>query len=469
MSLRLAAALSVLTLVLPDRARAAGEVPARDFAVKAGTVITISGEDLRPGVVVVRRGRFAAVGGPDTPIPEGLPVVDAGTQVLLPGFVEAHGQRGLDGAFELAQDASFVRVTDAINPVSLSMEDARRNGLLTVLVAPDNRGLLSGRAAVIHPQGIAVDSMIVKQDAYLKLSLQPGPGASRMGHLAELRRILDETKRYLADRKEEARKQGRREPKDPVHPTKEALVDLLEGRLPLLAYCPTAADVATLFALGREHEIRVQPVVAPEAWRAAELLAANHVTAILTPAMETWEELPDGTTRHVSLPRILHDAGVTFALTTDASDIAAQHPWHQAALAVRAGVPRGVALAAVTRVPSQLLGFGGAKGVIAPGADADFLLLSDDPLSGKAFVDEAYVKGARIYAREADDKLRRLLSRADEPPLLAAENDHDPKEMKREDPSRPHGADDGAPRPFEPEPVTQDPGLRWPAPPESPE
>ena len=44
-----------------------------------------------------------------------------------------------------------------------------------MLVAPSNRSFIAGRAATVHPQGIEVTSMIVKQDAALKISLQPSP------------------------------------------------------------------------------------------------------------------------------------------------------------------------------------------------------------------------------------------------------------------------------------------------------
>jgi imidazolonepropionase-like amidohydrolase len=405
----------------------AGQRPG-SFAVRAGTVISISGDDLSPGVVVVRDGRIESVGGADTLIPEGLEVIDAGDGVLMPGFIDAHSSRGLDFTYETAADASFIRVHDGINPVSLEIEDARRNGITTLLVAASNNAFIGGRAAIIHPQGIAVDSMIVEMDAALKISLAPRAGTSRMGHLAQLRRILDGSKRWLADRETARKREGRRASKDDIPPEKQALVDLLEGRLRTFIYCPTAADVSTAFSLGRTYGFHVTPILAPEAWRAAELVRTNNVRAVLTPRLDTWETQPDGTRLHVNLAKVLSDAGVSYSLTTDSRALGAQHPWYQAARAVRAGVPRAEALAAVTREPAVLLGFGNRKGVIAPGADADLLLLSGDPLSGSAFVDRSWVRGIEIYDRRDDVKLERLLQVGDEPPMTAPESDHgDPK------------------------------------------
>ncbi len=418
--------LAVALLGLASSVQAAQQP--QSFAVRAGTVITISGEDLSPGVVVIRDGRIETVGGEDTAIPEGLEVIEAPDGVLMPGFIDAHSSRGLDFTYESAADSSFIRVTDGINPVSLEIEDARRNGITTLLVAASNAAFIGGRTAIIHPQGIAVESMVVEQDAALKISLQPRSGTSRMGHLAQLRRMLDGTKTWLADRETARQRKGRRTDADDIPPEKQALVDLLEGRLRAFVYCPTAADVSTAFALGRGYGFHVTPILAPEAWRAAELVATNNVRVVLTPRLDTWEEQPDGSRLHVNLAKVLSDAGVHYSLTTATRELGAQHPWYQAARAVRAGVPRAEALAAVTREPAILLGFGRRKGIVATGADADLLLLSADPLSGSAFVDRAWVRGIEIYDRSTDEKLERLLQIGDEPPMSAPESDHgDPK------------------------------------------
>lgn len=432
------------------QALAAGERPARDFAVRAGTVLTMDGTVHSPGTVVIRDGRFTAVGDARIQVPRGLEVVEAPDAVLMPGFIEAHGERGLDGTFEPRPDASFVRITDAINPASLAIADARRNGITTLLVAPSNRAFVGGRAAIVHPQGISVEGMIVKQDAALKISLQPQPGTSRMAHVARLRRMLDDAKRAMEAREEKV-EEGEIDPEeDDPKATREAMFALLAGELPAMIYAPTAADVSTAFQLAREHGFRVIPVIGPAAWRAAELLRINNVDVAIGPEIDHWETQPDGTLRHVNLAKALSDAGVRYSLVTDPSAIGAQHPWYLAARAVRAGVPREEALAAITKNPARLLGFGRSKGVIAPGSDADFLLLSADPLSGRAWVEEAYVKGARIYERDSDELLERLLTHVSEPPMAMPEIDHEEEDEHADDP--------------EPGSVEEELHRRWPVP-----
>jgi imidazolonepropionase-like amidohydrolase len=419
--------LPLLFLLPAAGALAQGERGPRDFAVRAGRVITMTGEDLVPGVVVVRGGRIAAVGA-DPAIPKGMEVLDRPEGVVMPGFIEAHSQRGLDRTYETAADASFLRVSDALNMVSQEIEDARRNGITTLLSAPDNRAFLAGRAAIIRPQGVSVDGALLKQDAALKISLLPPPGTSRMGHLARLRQLLADARRDAESRS--ARSPDERPEEDSA---RQGLAALLRDELPAFVYCATAEDVATAFDLASEHAFHVVPVLAPAAWRAIPLLASNRVTVVIGPDLEAWERDPSGETIHVELARLLSEAKVPFALTTDPYELGPQHPWYQAALAVRQGVPREEALAAVTRVPARLLGYGKSKGVLAPGADADLVILSADPLRGDVWVEESYAKGARIFARSEDAKLRRLLAPGTgEPPLLAVESDHDEEESHGE-------------------------------------
>jgi len=430
-------ALAALVLLTASSARAAGEIPARDFAVRAKTIVRIDGSDLSPGVAIIRDGRFAQVGGEEIQIPAGMPTVDATTRVLMPGFIDAHSQRGLDRTYETAADASFVRISDALNPVSVEIEDARRNGITTALVLPGDRAFLGGRGAVIHPQGISVDEMIVRQDAALKISLWPQPGTSRIGQLARLREILDGARKY---RDEQAKRKPRaREENSQEDTSREALQALLADEIPAFVSCRTAEDVASAFELAAKDGFHVVPVLAPTAWRAVPLLRSNHVPVVLTPWMDSWERQPDGTLQHVDLARLLADAGIPFALSTDPYDVAAQHPWYQAALAVRQGVPRETALRAITSVPAKILGFGARKGVISAGADADFLLLSADPLALDCWVEESYIRGARVYARESDEKLKRLMSPGGEPPLLSAPGE--PDEPEDEDEETPPIAD----------------------------
>ena len=69
-----------------------------------------------------------------------------------------------------------------------------------------------------------------------------------------------------------------------------------------------------------------------------------------------------------------------------------------AILALRGGLPREQALAAISRVPAEILGVDAQVGSLAPGKDADLVVLTGDPLDVNASVERVYVSGQPVFA-----------------------------------------------------------------------
>jgi imidazolonepropionase-like amidohydrolase len=76
-----------------------------------------------------------------------------------------------------------------------------------------------------------------------------------------------------------------------------------------------------------------------------------------------------------------------------------------ALIAMRGGMPAAQALAAITRVPAEILGVAERVGSLAPGRDADLLILSGDPLATGTCVQRVYVDGLLAFERPAADAL----------------------------------------------------------------
>src|SRR5947208_2846557 len=178
-------------LALAGLLSAAAGAPAQgQLAIKGGRIIPVAQPPIDGGVILIRDGRILAV-GKDLAIPSDYRVIDATGKVVLPGFVEAHSSRGMDQANERNNNVPFLSVVDAIDPGQEYFEDCRRNGITTVAIVPGEDTMIGGQAAVIKTAGTYVEQMIVKRQAGIKISLRPGTGRSRMGHLAALRRAFD--------------------------------------------------------------------------------------------------------------------------------------------------------------------------------------------------------------------------------------------------------------------------------------
>ena len=170
----------------------------KPLAFQGAKIITMAGETIEDGTIVFRDGKIAAVGA-DVKVPVEARVIDASDKVIMPGFVEAHTSSGMSQANETNPIVPYVSVIDSIDPMSAYFRSARRNGVTTVRVVPGNSTLIGGQAAVIKTGGEFIDDMVLKSDAGVKISLRPVSG-SRMGHLAKLRKALDEAKRKLDEK-----------------------------------------------------------------------------------------------------------------------------------------------------------------------------------------------------------------------------------------------------------------------------
>jgi imidazolonepropionase-like amidohydrolase len=429
--------------------------PAQEqLAIKGGRILPIVQPPIDGGVILIRDGKIQAL-GKNIPIPSDYRVIDATGKVVLPGFIEAHSSRGMDQANERNNNVPFLSVVDAIDPGQEYFEDCRRNGVTTVAIVPGDDTMIGGQAAVIKTAGTYVEQMIVKRQAGIKISLRPGAGRSRMGHLAALRRELDavrdalrpdygkprvsqadkaETPRVATDGEQsgdptqEPPQQGDNPEATPESPAdvavrREALVRLLRGEMPALVYCDAAMDVPQAIHLTQEYGLKAILVLGHNCYKAVKQVAASKLPVVLDPTLVFWETDPrTGEDRQIVVPRIYREAGVpvTFQVTGIAGGNLFRAPdlpatlgsnflWYQAATAVKYGTPVPEALEAITLRPAKLLNVDALAGSIEPNKDADLVILTGDPLKLATWVETTLVRGQVVYERDKDRKLQHLL------------------------------------------------------------
>jgi imidazolonepropionase-like amidohydrolase len=375
--------------------------PDDDLAIKNARILTISGAEIEGGSVIVKGGRIEAV-GKDLEIPWDAKVVDAGGRTLLPGLIEAHTFRGLDRPNERMPSVPFVSAFDAVNPVDPYFEDALRQGICALGVSPGHDTLIGGQICLMKPAGGTTERMLLGKNAFLKISLKPRAGTSRMAHVAALRRELDEA-RDAEKEKSEGEAAAKREP----------LLRLLRGALPAMVYCPTASDVLKAIELSETYKFRVTLVLGRDGWKAVDEIAKRKLDVVLAPELAYWEtdeETREEVRRHGAAP--FAKAGVRFALQTDGSPYGGAYLWYQAAQALKQGVSRADALRAITLAPAEILGLGARLGTIEKGKDATFTLFTGDPLDAQTWVDRVWIEGRSVYERAKDERLKRVLPEA---------------------------------------------------------
>ncbi len=427
--------LSATAPVLAAAVIAGGEPPTK-IALQGATVITMAGEPVSRGTVLVEHGKITAVGA-DLEVPYDFLVYDVSGKVVFPGLVVAHTSGGLDVPNENLPVTPFLDVYDAIDPSRLFFEDALRDGHIALHVIPGHNCVIGGLGRVVKPIGLSPDEMTIQPGEFLKVSFTPKRGFDRMQQMAVLRETFYELDDYLAKlaetkyeeklQKEEkqidvlpakARELGQELIKPEDYDDQHArLVQLRDGPLGAFVYCGRAADVGRALAFAKEHGFidRTVLVIGPHCYKAAAEIKVSGRPVVLDGNPIYREEDPfTGEITETFVPKKLADAGITFALLPGpSSSLAERYLTYRAAHCVRQGVPRDTALRAITLHPAQMLGLESRLGSIEPGKDANLLVLTGDPLDFTTWVDLVFIDGILAYEREKDVRLKDLF-RADE-------------------------------------------------------
>jgi imidazolonepropionase-like amidohydrolase len=392
---------------------AAGVAGAQDLVIRNARLITCAGPEAEGVDVRIENGKIAEI-GKGLSAPFRVPSIDAKGRTVMPAFVLAHTSEGMDRPNEVMDVVPFVSVLDSIDPSRPFFDDATRDGVYTINVMPGDRTVVGGMGRVIRPVGRVVEEMTIVENSGLKISLVPAQG-NRAAQLAKLRAALEDAQRHVEMKEAEAETKPTGNltldlEAMAVDRRKEALVRLLKREIPAFVACQDSGDVWSALELAKAFPIEIRLVLQPGCWRAAKMIADAKVPVIVAAEFEVEEEDPETGKQVVrNLAKSLHDAGVEFAVVSHPESLGRRYLWYQAAALVRHGIPRDVALKSVTLHAARVLGLGGAKGSLEVGKDADLLVLTDDPLSGQAWVDSGVIEGRVIYERRNDRRLSEIL------------------------------------------------------------
>ncbi len=393
---------------------ASAPVAAQDLVVRNARLIGADGSPSAKTDIRIADGKIAEIKESLGPVPVRIPVVDAKGRFVSPAFVLAHTAEGMDRQNENMEVTPFVSVLDAIDPTLPFFDNMLRDGVYTLHIMPGDRTLVGGIGRVIRPSGRVVEDMTIDADSGLKISMMPVSG-NRATHIAKLRATLDDAKRHLETREQatDTKPTGNLTVDLAVlqvERRKSTLVRLLKREIPAFITCQTSGDVLRALEIGREFNLDVRLILWPETWRAAKQIADAKVKVILAPEMWSEETDPEtGKPVRRFLPKILHDAGISFAVTTAQTSLGQRYLWYQAAVLIRHGIPKDAAWRSITSTAASALGLDRAKGALEVGKDADLLILSADPLGGQAWVDVGVAEGRIVYDRVKDRRLKEVL------------------------------------------------------------
>ncbi len=389
------------------------------LALVGGTVLTMAGETIENGTVVVRDGRIAAVGRRVRP-PRNAHVIDAAGRYVIPGIIDAHSHIAAEGGINEGSLAvtSMVRVADVVDPTDIGIYRALAGGVTTVNVLHGSANPIGGQNQVLKLRwGQDADGMrfdgappgikfALGENPKRSRSFGQGPRrypATRMGVLDVIRQAFTEAAEYRAAwaRHREAEAAGERS-RPPARDLKlEALVEIVEGRRLVHAHSYRADEILQLLRLAEELGFRIatlQHVL--EGYRVADEIAAHGAGASTFSdwwayKVEAYEAIPYNAA-------LMTDRGVVVSINSDDAE-EMRHLNHEAAKTVKwGGLSDEQALALVTINPAKQLRIDDRVGSIEVGKDADLVIYDGHPLSSYAVVQMTLVDGKVYFDRELD-------------------------------------------------------------------
>lgn len=376
----------------------------------------ITAPEIRDGALVIHRGKIMAVGPRQTtPVPADAHIVDVTGKLIMPGLVDTHSHIGaVEGGDSSAPIQPDVRVLDAINVRDASLQKAQAGGITTVNIMPGSGHLLSGQTLYLKlkDSGNLEDLAIRNPDGSLAGGMKMANGTNSRrappfpGTRAKSAALVREQFLKAIEYRDKVRKANGDPEKMPARDLAlEALVEVLEGKRVVHHHTHRHDDILTVLRLQREFGFRVVLHHVSDAWMVADEIAKAGVASSLILIDSPGGKLEAKDNRFVS-GAALEKAGAPVAFHTDDGITDSRLFLRMAALAVRAGMSRQKALEGVTIAAARMLDLDRRVGSLEPGKDADFIILSGDPLSVYTKVLETWVEGVKVFDRtEARDRL----------------------------------------------------------------
>jgi imidazolonepropionase-like amidohydrolase len=300
-----------------------------------------------------------------------------------------------------------VRIFDSINPLDAGFRRVVAGGLTTINLMPGSGHLLSGQTIYVKLRGgKTIDDLFIRDTdgkpmGGLKMangtnsrSDKPFPG-SRAKSASLIRERFIQAQEYLE-------KMKRAEGKPDKMPARdiglEALLEVLDGKRIVHHHTHRHDDILTVLRLAKEFNFRVVLHHVSDGWKVADEIAKADV-----PCSIILVDSPGGKLEAVDLVYntggVLEKAGVKVAFHTDDWITDSRVFLRMAALSVRHGMSREGALRGLTLSGAEMLDLGDRVGSLAPGKDADFIVLSGDPLSVYTHVEQTWVEGKKVFDR----------------------------------------------------------------------
>ncbi len=411
----------------------------RIVVIKAGRIITVTGEEIERGEIVIRDGKIELVGR-RLEYPAGATIIEARDQTVIPGLLNAFSRHGLPN-YNRSGVGGDNKAADDVILGEIDFEPLVSNGFTAVALGPPGGGI-PGLASVYRTAG-AEDQRLLDSENYL-LVWMSNPASDKgvwRGALtrakAEIDKVEKARKEWEEKQKkeaEEAKKKAEQEQNQPpaqqpaqqpapppkegekpaeakpeppkfeppkIDPAHQPIVDLIqkkEGSRALIVLA-NAADLLHSEDVLKDwkdvaHNYYLRLGISSDFHHVAAQLGEKKAFVLAHPIIGRF---PATANRSNPVAQLI-EKGCTVALTpgSDSTFELEQYRTRLADLA-RAGVRREDAIKAVALHPWKLIGMEKEFGSIEKGKNADLVFLDGDILDPAARVQRVMILGETAW------------------------------------------------------------------------
>ncbi|KAJ3788928.1 hypothetical protein GGU10DRAFT_409044 [Lentinula aff. detonsa] len=405
--------------------------------IKNATIWTgnVDGLEVIAGDLLLDKGMISAVGEVPAHVLNGfhhLSIIDANGSWVSPGIVDLHSHLGdqsspkLSGAADTNSRKGLVqpwlRSLDSLNTHDDAYQLSIAGGVTTVVVLPGSANAIGGQAFVIKlrptkersPSSMLLDppftfngSGIEESKAFLRSQPNECTGenpsrvysGTRMDTIWAYRQGYEEARKLKVKQDAYCAKAFAGQWKDigdfPQDLQREALVDVLRGKVKIQNHCYEAVDLDGIVRLTNEFKFPIAAFHhAHETYLVPDLLkkAYGHTPAVALFATKARYKRESYRGSEFA-PRILADNGIRVVMKSDHPVIDSRYLMHEAQQAHYFGLASHLALSSVTSTPAQIMGQEHRIGFIRKGFDADIVLWDSHPLAIGATPKQVFIDG----------------------------------------------------------------------------
>lgn len=386
-----------------------------------GHIITIEGETIEGGDVLIQGSKIAKIGKGLKPDPR-TKVVDLDGKWVMPGIIDSHAHIAIEGGVNEMGNliTSEVDIRDVIWPEDINIFYALTGGVTTIHTMHGSANSIGGRGIVLKLRwGKSAEDMIFEgAPPTIKWALGENPKQSnavmtgparyprtRMGVEASIRSEFEKARDYMRAWEEydvavrAAKKNKRSAPLPPKRDYRlEAIVDTLEGKYWVRCHGYQAEEMLSILKLCEEYGVKLVCFEhGLEGYRITNELV-KHGVAVSTFA-DYWAYKWEAFRTMPHAAALMAKRGVLTAINSDDAE-RMRRLFHEAAKTMRfGGLSETEALKTITLNPAVIMGIDKWTGTIAEGKDADLAIFSRHPFDPYTICEMTVVDGEILFDR----------------------------------------------------------------------